>query len=355
MLLTAGVSLVRALRAPGGDRASTKFVEWVRDHGGGSAVNSIEHWWYTRHAPPVGGRPPHGVPAVHPSPGVRRASDSGTRGTRPPDVASIVSDRLPGEGVWQPSGKLVHGVPALYETFVRPDTVHTSLLTGLVWMNTSLMRAVLHNGLAVPGHGPWLHGDQITASEDGPLVAVFNSGFRLNDSRGGYFTEGRTVRPLVDGRASLVIDDRGRPTVVQWGRDVRSTAGVESVRQNLDLIVDGGQAVPGLGANGHSRWGATVGGAVDVWRSGVGIDRAGNLVYAAGPGLNIETLADVLTRAGCVRAMELDINWDWVTFDTYQGSTPSDIHGAKLLAGMERSGDAYLHPGSRDFIAMLAR
>ena len=33
-----------------------------------------------------------------------------------------------------------------------------------------------------------------------------------------------------------------------------------------------------------------------------------------GPDLNITDLADVLVRAGAVRAMELDINTDWVNF-----------------------------------------
>ena len=40
----------------------------------------------------------------------------------------------------------------------------------------------------------------------------------------------------------------------------------------------------------------------------------GALVYVGGPGLNITDLADLLVRAGAVRAMELDINTDWVNF-----------------------------------------
>jgi hypothetical protein len=44
-------------------------------------------------------------------------------------------------------------------------------------------------------------------------------GFRLDASRGGYVAEGRTVRPLVDGRASLVITGEGTASAGQWGRD----------------------------------------------------------------------------------------------------------------------------------------
>ena len=44
---------------------------------------------------------------------------------------------------------------------------------------------------------------------------------------------------------------------------------------------------------------------------------------SADPGLNITDLADLLVRAGAVRAMELDINTDWVNFSVYQPATPT--------------------------------
>src|SRR5262249_62328871 len=61
-MFQAGWSYVHALTAPGTDPLSARSVEWVRDHGGGGIVNRIEHWWYTNHPPPVGGRPEHGLP-----------------------------------------------------------------------------------------------------------------------------------------------------------------------------------------------------------------------------------------------------------------------------------------------------
>ena len=100
---------------------------------------------------------------------------------------------------------------------------------------------------------------------------------------------------------------------------------VRSVRQNLDLVVDGGHPVPGLNANDTTRWGFTLGNQVYVWRSGVGVTADGALVYVGGPDLNITDLADVLARAGAVRAMELDINTDWVNFATYAPATPTGV------------------------------
>jgi hypothetical protein len=45
--------------------------------------------------------------------------------------------------VWQPTGKLVDGRPTVYETFLRPDPVHTSLVTPVVWMDRTLLRGAL--------------------------------------------------------------------------------------------------------------------------------------------------------------------------------------------------------------------
>lgn len=356
---TVGVSLTRALTAPGGDPVGVKLVEWVRDHGGGGLANVLENWWYTHHAPRVGGRPRHGIPHVtHPdlrahAPVITAPAASPVE--VPSAVPPLASPALPGEGAWQPTGKLVDGRPAVYETFLRPDAIHTSFVAGLVWMDAHLLRATLYNGLQVPGGGPWLHGAHVDSSDYPSLVAAFNGAFRLGDSRGGYYAEGRMVQPLVDGRASLVITRDGTATVGAWGRDVTMSPDVVSVRQNVDLVVDGGQPVPGLLANDHARWGHTLGGKIFVWRSGVGVDRAGNLVYAAGPAMSIESLARVLADAGCVRAMELDINSEWVSFYTYAGTTPFDIRGIKLLGSIQRPNDRYLHDGTRDFVALTAR
>ena len=61
-----------------------------------------------------------------------------------------------------------------------------------------------------------------------------------------------------------------------------------------------------------------------MWRSGIGVDRHGNLIYAAGDDQTVSSLADTLIRAGAVRAMELDINSYWVSFITYGAPGAAD-------------------------------
>ena len=62
----------------------------------------------------------------------------------------------------------------------------------------------------------------------------------------------------------------GSATVGAWGSDVTMTPQVVAVRQNLKLLVDNGQPVPGLNAYDTSKWGNTLGNQVYVSRSGSG-------------------------------------------------------------------------------------
>jgi hypothetical protein len=275
-------------------------------------------------------------------------------------IAAPASPALPGEGQWHPVGRPVHGVPAVYQAFLRPDAQHTSLVAGVAWMDTTLLRAQLYGGGYIPGHGPWQHTAPIPAAAARTLVAAFNSGFRMKDAEGGFSSEGRVAVPLRDGQASVVIRDDGSITVQAWHGGPQPGPGIASVRQNLGLLVDGGAPVAGVRTDTNRTWGGTVGNRVYVWRSGLGVTADGALVYVGGPGLSITTLADLLVRAGAIRGMELDINTDWVNLAVYTPSSPdapaAPADGRDLLPGMSGTPARYFSSSwARDFLTMSAR
>ena len=265
----------------------------------------------------------------------------------------------PNEGVWQPTGRLVSGQPAVYTTYVRPDAVHTSYYTGLMWLDTKLLRANYIVGTEQPGGGPNPWGSQIPESERSNAIAAFNSGFKMDSANGGAYLDGQEIVPLRDGSASFVIKQDGSArTSGVWGRDFTMAPDVKAVRQNLVLLVDNGQLNPELREDDTTAFGATLGNNVYVWRSGVGVTADGALVYAGGPAMSVIALARTLQAAGAVRAMEMDINTDWVSAftyvpqDTQRRSTRSS--GVKLLDNMSHDGSQYLQQNSRDFFAFTA-
>jgi uncharacterized protein YigE (DUF2233 family) len=143
----------------------------------------------------------------------------------------------------------------------------------------------------------------------------------------------------------------GTVDIRSWSGDRTPPAGLEFARQNLPLIVSGGRLSPDL--TDGPEWGATLGNAVRVWRSGVGIDPRGNLLYAAAGAQTATSLARILQRAGAVRAMELDINYEWTTFNFYRSHNAQQPQ--KLLPAMSRSATRYLTPDDRDFFAVYER
>jgi len=359
-MVVTGISLAGALANPSlGTSVSARFAEWARDHGGAGIVTWSENLWYSHHQPPVGGTPAKGA-IVPPHGQVATATSGPPHLPVPAPIQPFANPPIAGEGQWSPAGRPVGGIPAVYETTLRPDPVHTSTVVGVAWMDTKLLRATLYSGSSIPGGGPYAHTAPVQAGPATSLVAAFNAGFRMQDANGGYYTDGRTVLPLQPGAASFVIYQNGTSTIGAWGQNgLVMTPDIVAVRQNLDLLVDGGQPVAGLNASDTSQWGRTLGNQIYVWRSGVGITATGALVYVGGPGLNITTLADLLVRAGAVRAMELDINTDWVNFATYAPSLPSgpasSVNGTDLLSTMVGTPARYFQPSwSRDFFTMSA-
>ena len=93
-------------------------------------------------------------------------------------------------------------------------------------------------------------------------------------------------------------------------------------------------------------------------RSAVCITNSGAIVYGYGNGLGVLSLSQLMLRAGCVRAMQLDINTVWTTFNTYSAKVPGDpasVTGTRLLPESWKPGDRYLTNDARDFFTVLSR
>jgi hypothetical protein len=357
LVVLVGVSLIGALRTPGNQSFEAKWADWLRSHHMATLANDIETYYYLHHTPPKGGQPSHlnAVPSVPPT----TAAPAKKRVVvvphlpAPASVPLVVAPALPGEGQWRPADVLVHGVPAMYVAQFRADAVYTSQITSAVWIDPTLLRISLVPGSQEPG-GTWPEPPDIEGAALQTAVAAFNGGFRMQDAHGGFYLNGRTAVPLQPGAESLVIYANGRIDIGTWGSEVSMSPSVTAVLQNLVPIVDNGQPAPDATYQDSHIWGATLGANTVVARSGVGVTASGALVYVAGPALTARSLAESLQRAGAVRAMTLDINPEWVTFNfyTHNAANPSVVSASKLYPQMQRPATRYLGPEheSRDFV-----
>ena len=323
-----------------------RAVEWLRENGAAWLVSDFENVYYSVNAPSKGGPALKRLPTV----GAAAASPKVAQDA-PAPIAPAITPALPGEGQWRSTGPVVGGAAPMLVTTFRPDASYPQLVAGVAWIDAARTSLAIYPGRYEPPNSSNPIAE-VPPSLRSKLLATFNSGFRLEDAPGdGYVADGHTYAPLKDGQATLIAYRNGTVDVRAWNGGPQPGPDVVFARQNLPLILEGGRLNPDL--NDDSLWGATLGNAIRVWRSAVGVDAHGNLMYAAANDQNADSLARVLQRTGAVRAMELDINYEWVSFNffgTFGAGQPT-----KLLPGMDRPPTRYLTPDDRDFFAVFAR
>jgi hypothetical protein len=225
----------------------------------------------------------------------------------------------------------------------------------LLYIDGALTTLALHSGTVDAGSSGWHYGPAIIDGERRRLIAAFNGGFRLTTEAGGFLSYGRTAAPLRGGLGSIVTYADGTTNIGAWGEGVPGHAShVVSVRQNLSLLIDHGR--PSSSVECVSCWGATLGGGPDVARSALGVTATGQLVWAGGEGLSVPTIAEALLKAKVQRAVELDINPQWVAAYLYRHrGTGKPLEPIPVVPAQTGVGGSFLEPYSRDFFAVLER
>jgi hypothetical protein len=344
-LIPAGLSYLQAVSRFRNVSMGIASVEWIRAHGGNGVVSQIENMYYTLTAPSKGG------PGLRALPQVGVAADGSSQVYRPPRIKPVIHPALPGEGVWHAAAAHAGAQPPVLLTTFRSDPEYPRFVAGVAWIDSKRTRLAYVPGLAEPPGISHRGPAEVPPSMRRRVVATFNGGFPLETSNAGLVYRGHTVASMVDGIATLVEYRDGRIDIVRWHGGPTGGPDIWFAKQNLPPIVYEGRLNPNL--SDGPEWGATVNNAVRVWRSGLGIDRHGNLIYAAANYQTVGSLAEILRRAGAVRALELDINEDWTSFISYRG--PGAFEPSNLLPEMFRPSTRYLTPDERDFFAVYTR
>ena len=346
LLAPALYSYISTMAQPSSLPLGIRSVEWLRTHHGAFLVNEAERIYYSLNAPSKGGPalktlPTVGAAPVRPEPAIYR----------PKRVAPILRPALPGEGVWRSTGRIVNGASPVLVTTFRSEPAYPRIVAYVAWFDHTRTQLALYPGRYEPPRASPRGPMQVPYGERWRLLATFNSGFLSRDSGGGFFLNGDSAAPLRQGQGTIVAYKNGRVDIVSWNGGATPGSDVVLAQQNLPLIVSHGKPNPLL-ANG-SLWGSTLGNAVRVWRSGIGIDRHGNLIYASANDQTAATIADILIHAGAVRAIELDINAEWPSLITYGAGGVANA--TKVVPNYQQSVHRYLVPDDRDFFAIYRR
>jgi hypothetical protein len=327
-----------------------RTVEWLRMNHFNWLVDDAEHVYYTWNAPKKGGPQLKVLPAV----GITTARTTKPQVRAkpwPPRIEPVFPHALPGEGAWKPSGPALDGKPPVLVTTFRTERDYPRIVAYVAWFDHTRTALAYYPGRYEPPSATLRGSAEIPHDQRWRLLATFNSGFIYQDGLNGDALNGHTNEPLRQGLATLVAYKDGRMNIVGWDGGPNPGSSIAWARQSLPLIINHGRLSPKL--NDSTAWGYTLGNAVRVWRTGVGIDRRGNVIYAAANDQTVTTLARILQRAGAIRAMELDINPEWPTLITYrhhEGLVPT-----RVVPNYQQPATRYLVPDDRDFFAVYRR
>ena len=276
----------------------------------------------------------------------------------PPAIKTQVAAPAANEGQWVSRSPWVPGAPSVLESTWHPFASNSSVTAYAFWMRADSTLLGLFPGYKGPGRTSMDRGpEQVPMQGRRGLLATFNSGFYIDsgdaglDSPAGFYTNHILYYPLRPGLATVVQKTDGTTDVISWAGGGTPDATIIMARQNLPMLVE--NSVPTAASSNNGAFGVTIGNAAATWRTGLGVDAKGNLIYVTAPELTAAGLAQVLIQAGAVRGMQLDINPAWPIYNTYSG--PDAAGPVQNVPNSQQVPWRFLSSSTKDFFAVYLR
>ena len=266
---------------------------------------------------------------------------------------------IEGEGVWRDRPlPLFPDKEVMAYTFVRPDPDRSYAITTIVQLDARVMDLGIVAGTEEPGGkvgkpGPGKIPKDII--NGGKLIAAFDGGFQYRDGAYGMIVGDTTYLPLKNDLGTVVGYKDGSLKIMDYtGQSLGDD--VAFVRQNCPMLITDG-AISVTDPRSKALWGRLAKGTVDIytWRSGLGINKEGNLLFAVGNNLTPDTLAIALKAAGAVNAIQLDINPIWVRFNLFEPIAPGKYKSTTLTKDLQDGSREYLNGYAKDFFYLYAK
>ena len=353
-----------------GDRAVAQLEDFALAVQDDARLTAFEAGWVKPSAPWSAARPsPTPLPGATPVPSLPAppANDPPASSSAPAALSAPPAPSQPawqldplspmgslsGEGLWSPYIQPKAGGEVLaYRTFFQPDPHRPYSVVAVVAFDLAATRLHFVLGTIEPWSGAVQQGrsGKIPASDmqPGVLLATFNGGFKARHGGFGAMAGGITALPPTPGLATVGMYSDGSVRMGIWGNDIDDSADLVAWRQNSKPLVRNGVVNPAT-SDLSERWGLTVDYKAITWRSALGLsaDRR-TLYYAAGPEVDVKTIAEVMAHVRADQAMELDVNDFWVNFAAIRAAG-GQLVAEPLLPGMNREVDRYLKGYTRDY------
>jgi hypothetical protein len=279
----------------------------------------------------------------------------------PSDVGPVhQSWSAPGDGVWVPLSSADGEPVRMKKTLLHPDQSRSWAELFVVAVDLARVELKLVAGtrepqateaeavaVARPGRVP--------EAEEATVLAAFNGGFKTEHGRYGMRVNGVTLVSAQDEACTIAFYNDHSLKVASWPKIAAEQADMAWWRETPNCMYEDGKLHWRLAEGLAHRWGATVDGETVIRRSALGIDAAGKTLYVGiSNHTTAATIAHGMRHAGAVTVAQLDINFSYPKFVTFEKSPSGARIAIPLAQGFEFSEDEYIRkPSSRDFFYLL--
>ena len=272
----------------------------------------------------------------------------------------------PGDGEWVGVRDARHPEepPRMLKTLLHPDK-------GRSWAEVFVIAIDLKQVELFPVAGTqepqpdsdeakkYLREGKIPIASQAKLLAAFNGGFMTEHGGYGMKLDGVTIAKPKPRACTIALYKDGSLRIASWPELQSGEDAMLWFRQTPECMWENDKLHAGLQAGaGLKKWGSTVDGETVIRRSGIGLNPERSVLFVAITNhTSARVLADGLHHAGATDVAQLDVNWSYPKFVTFEpiGRT-SVLHPVPIAPGFEYSDDEYLRKKEkRDFFYILRK
>jgi len=365
----AGPLVANSLRAVVGDDTVAKLEDVV--YGAEDHVNRLlkkneppKAYWEVPTTAPTLTPTPDAAPSSAPVTAVAATASEAFHLANPGPALKEWS--APGDGEWLGVNDARHAgePPRMYKTLLHPDKNRG-------WAEVFVVAIDLKQVDLYPVLGsqePQPDSDEarafpregkIPVDKHGALLAAFNGGFMTEHGGYGMKVEGVTIAKPKPRACAIAAYKDGSLRIGSWSALGSTETDMVWFRQTPECMFENDKLHAGLQAGaGLKKWGATVDGETVIRRSAIGLNAERSVLFVAITNhTSARVLAEGLHHAGATDVAQLDVNWSYPKFVTFEpiGHT-GVLHPIALAPGFEFSDDEYLRKKEkRDFFYILRK
>jgi hypothetical protein len=305
--------------------------------------------------------------APPPSSGV---ASSGAAAALPPFAPADPGPALkawsaPGDGKWVPilDARRPGEPPYMMKTLLHPDAGRSWAEVFVVAVDLRRVRLYAVAGTREPAADnpegeKYERSALIPTAHDAELLGAFNGGFMTEHGGYGMKIDGVTIVKPKPNACTVAVYNDDSVRIAPWHDIAADEPRMRWFRQAPECMWSQDKLHPGLQGGKGLKWGATLDGDTVIRRSAIGLNAARDILYVSITNHSTaRVLADGMHHCGAVDVAQLDVNWSYPKFVTFEpGNAGPERQAVALADGFEYSPDEYIRKKQRrDFFYLMRK